>query len=124
MPSAGRRELGPRARLSTRLLATGRRDGTTWNGDLYLRGGGDVTFGTASFARRAYGSRATVERLAAALRRAGVRRIRGRVLGDATLSGDNGGSGMPIRFVPPDRVVSPAYALQDRIVRALAEYRG
>src|SRR5688572_20756165 len=34
-------ELGPRARVSTRVLATGRRDDTTWSGNLYLRGGGD-----------------------------------------------------------------------------------
>jgi D-alanyl-D-alanine carboxypeptidase/D-alanyl-D-alanine-endopeptidase (penicillin-binding protein 4) len=85
-------ELGPRARVATRVLATGRRDGSSWDGDLYLRGGGDFTFGTASFARRAYGSNATVERLAAGLRRAGLRRIDGRVLGDASYFTDNGGT--------------------------------
>ena len=84
--------LGPRARLFTRVLGTGRRDGATWTGDLYLRGGGDFTFGTAAFARRAYGSSASVQRLAAALRRSGLLRIRGRVLGDATLFSDNGGT--------------------------------
>src|SRR5215218_1343711 len=36
--------LGPRTRLSTRVLGTGRRDGETWVGDLYLRGSGDFTF--------------------------------------------------------------------------------
>jgi D-alanyl-D-alanine carboxypeptidase/D-alanyl-D-alanine-endopeptidase (penicillin-binding protein 4) len=85
-------ELGPRARVSTRVLGVGRRDGATWRGDLYLRGGGDFTFGTAAFARRAYGSKASVERLAAALRRSGLRRIRGRVLGDGSLFSDNGGT--------------------------------
>jgi D-alanyl-D-alanine carboxypeptidase/D-alanyl-D-alanine-endopeptidase (penicillin-binding protein 4) len=85
-------ELGPSTRVATRVLGTGRRSGTTWNGNLYLRGGGDFTFGTASFARKAYGSRASVERLARALRRGGLRRIHGRVLGDATLYSDNGGS--------------------------------
>jgi D-alanyl-D-alanine carboxypeptidase/D-alanyl-D-alanine-endopeptidase (penicillin-binding protein 4) len=85
-------DLGPRARIATRVLGTGRRDGATWIGDLYLRGGGDFTFGTRSFARRAYGSRASVERLAAQLRRSGLRRIRGDVLGDATLYSDNGGT--------------------------------
>ena len=85
-------ELGRRARVSTRVLGTGRRDGATWTGDLYLRGGGDFTFGTAAFARRAYGSRASVERLAARLRRSGLRRIRGRVLGDTSLFSDNGGT--------------------------------
>jgi D-alanyl-D-alanine carboxypeptidase/D-alanyl-D-alanine-endopeptidase (penicillin-binding protein 4) len=85
-------ELGRRTRVSTSVLGTGRRDGATWNGDLYLRGGGDFTFGTAAFARKAYGSHATVERLAAALRRSGLRRIRGRVFADASLYSDNGGS--------------------------------
>ena len=33
-------------------------------------------------------------------------------------------NGMPLEFVPPDRIESPAYALQDAIVRALAGYRG
>jgi serine-type D-Ala-D-Ala carboxypeptidase/endopeptidase (penicillin-binding protein 4) len=85
-------ELGPRARVATRVLGTGRRDGATWTGDVYLRGAGDFTFGTRTFARRAYGSRASVQRLAAALRRSGLRRIRGDVLGDATLYSDNGGT--------------------------------
>ena len=92
--------LGPRARVPTRVLATGRRDGATWDGDLYLRGGGDFTFGTAEFARRAYGSSASVERLAARLRRAGLRRVRGSVLGDATLFSDNGGSPFELVLCP------------------------
>jgi serine-type D-Ala-D-Ala carboxypeptidase/endopeptidase (penicillin-binding protein 4) len=33
-------------------------------------------------------------------------------------------NGMPLEFVPPDRIVSPAYALEDAIVKALAGYRG
>ena len=65
-------ELGPRARGADPVLATGRRAGSTWQGDLYLRGGGDFTFGTAAFARKAYGSHATVEGLAADLRRCGA----------------------------------------------------
>jgi serine-type D-Ala-D-Ala carboxypeptidase/endopeptidase (penicillin-binding protein 4) len=85
-------DLRPGTRVATRVLGAGRRNGATWNGDLYLRGGGDFTFGTAAFARRAYGSRASVERLAARLRRSGLRRIRGDVLGDATLYRDNGGT--------------------------------
>jgi serine-type D-Ala-D-Ala carboxypeptidase/endopeptidase (penicillin-binding protein 4) len=70
----------------------GRRDGATWTGDLYLRGGGDFTFGTRAFARKAYGSRASVERLARVLRRSGLRRVTGRVFGDASLYTDNGGT--------------------------------
>jgi serine-type D-Ala-D-Ala carboxypeptidase/endopeptidase (penicillin-binding protein 4) len=33
-------------------------------------------------------------------------------------------NGMPVEFVPPDQIVSPAYALQDAIVKALAGYEG
>ena len=33
-------------------------------------------------------------------------------------------NGMPLEFVPPDRLVSPAYALEDAIVEALAAYTG
>ena len=55
-------------------------------GDLYLRGGGDPTFGTTSFAERAYGGGgATVEALAREVKRAGVRRVTGRVYGDESL---------------------------------------
>lgn len=32
-------------------------------------------------------------------------------------------NGMPLDFVPPDRLVSPAYALQNSFVNALAGYR-
>jgi serine-type D-Ala-D-Ala carboxypeptidase/endopeptidase (penicillin-binding protein 4) len=85
-------QLGQRTRLSTTVRGSGRRDGSTWNGDLYLRGSGDFTFGTAAFARKAYGSRASIERLAAGMRRSGLRRIRGRVFGDASMYTDNGGT--------------------------------
>ncbi len=33
-------------------------------------------------------------------------------------------NGMPINFVPPDQIVSPAYALQNQIVEDLASYQG
>jgi D-alanyl-D-alanine carboxypeptidase/D-alanyl-D-alanine-endopeptidase (penicillin-binding protein 4) len=33
-------------------------------------------------------------------------------------------NGMALEFVPPDRIESPAYALQDGIIRALAGYQG
>jgi D-alanyl-D-alanine carboxypeptidase/D-alanyl-D-alanine-endopeptidase (penicillin-binding protein 4) len=55
-------------------------------GDLYLRGGGDPTFGSGSFGQRAYGGGgATLEELARAVERAGVRRITGGVRGDETM---------------------------------------
>jgi D-alanyl-D-alanine carboxypeptidase/D-alanyl-D-alanine-endopeptidase (penicillin-binding protein 4) len=33
-------------------------------------------------------------------------------------------NGMPITFVPPDKLVSPAYALEDRMVESIADFRG
>ncbi|HEX5193903.1 MAG TPA: D-alanyl-D-alanine carboxypeptidase [Solirubrobacteraceae bacterium] len=89
--------LGSGARLSTRVFATGARRGHTWTGDLYLRGGGDFTFGTRSFDRGAYGAGGTVQSLAAKIRRSGVRTIRGSVYGDASLFTD--GTGSPFELV-------------------------
>lgn len=77
---------GPAATLETEVLGDGEllEDGT-WDGDLYLRGGGDPTFGTWGFTRRAYGGGATVSDLAARVSAAGVRRVTGRVFGDESL---------------------------------------
>jgi D-alanyl-D-alanine carboxypeptidase/D-alanyl-D-alanine-endopeptidase (penicillin-binding protein 4) len=55
-------------------------------GDLYLVGGGDPSFGSTSFAERAYGGGgATLEELALAVKEAGVRRVTGSLLGDESL---------------------------------------
>jgi len=75
---------GPSATLETRVLGVGALDSATgtWTGDLYLRGGGDPTFGSAAFDRTAYGTGATISALAAAVRTAGIRHLAGRVYGD------------------------------------------
>ena len=74
---------GPDATLQTRVLGVGALDDAgTWQGDLYLRGGGDPTFGSASFDRLAYGLGTTVSTLAARVRAAGIVRVSGRVRGD------------------------------------------
>jgi serine-type D-Ala-D-Ala carboxypeptidase/endopeptidase (penicillin-binding protein 4) len=74
---------GTEGRLGTEVRGVGQVDEQgVWRGDLYLRGGGDPTFGSASFVRRAYGSGATVEELAAELALAGIERVTGRVYGD------------------------------------------
>jgi serine-type D-Ala-D-Ala carboxypeptidase/endopeptidase (penicillin-binding protein 4) len=74
---------GPDATLATTVLGSGTLDDAgTWHGDLYLRGEGDPTFGSATFDRRAYGTGATVQALAAALRAAGIVRVTGAVYGD------------------------------------------
>jgi serine-type D-Ala-D-Ala carboxypeptidase/endopeptidase (penicillin-binding protein 4) len=74
---------GPSATLQTRVLGVGTLDDAgTWHGDLYLRGGGDPTFGSDSFDRLAYGLGTTVSTLAARVRAAGILRVTGRVRGD------------------------------------------
>jgi D-alanyl-D-alanine carboxypeptidase/D-alanyl-D-alanine-endopeptidase (penicillin-binding protein 4) len=75
---------GPSARLSTGVLGVGEfgLDGT-WHGTLYLKGGGDPTFGAKSFDHFAYGTGATMQRLVANLiRETGIRSIAGRIVGD------------------------------------------
>jgi D-alanyl-D-alanine carboxypeptidase/D-alanyl-D-alanine-endopeptidase (penicillin-binding protein 4) len=52
------------------------------SGNLYLRGGGDPTFGSAAYVANNYGTGATVEDLAGRLRDAGVTAIQGSVVGD------------------------------------------
>ena len=74
---------GTEGTLGTEVRGVGALDEEgVWRGDLYLRGGGDPTFGTRSFTRRSYGSGATVEDLAALLEEAGIARVAGRVYGD------------------------------------------
>ncbi|MGI8428880.1 MAG: D-alanyl-D-alanine carboxypeptidase/D-alanyl-D-alanine-endopeptidase [Solirubrobacteraceae bacterium] len=81
------RRLGANARLRTTVLGAGHlgRDGV-WHGDLYLRGGGDPTFGDAGFNRifeLGYG--ATQAQLTEQLAGAGIRRVSGAVVGDESL---------------------------------------
>ena len=63
--------LGPGYRFHTELVATGRLEGTTWRGDLFLRGHGDPTL-----------TQADLGSLAAQVRAWGIRRITGSVRGD------------------------------------------
>ncbi len=74
---------GPGGRLRTAALATVPLDASgTLTGLLYLRGGGDPTFGSASYAASNYGTGATVEDLARGLYNAGLRSVQGSVVGD------------------------------------------
>ncbi|ADB49813.1 D-alanyl-D-alanine carboxypeptidase/D-alanyl-D-alanine endopeptidase [Conexibacter woesei] len=69
--------------LDTRVLGSGAlEDDGTWRGDLYLRGSGDPTFGSARYTQYAFGGGATVTDLAAAVAEAGITRVSGRVYGD------------------------------------------
>jgi D-alanyl-D-alanine carboxypeptidase/D-alanyl-D-alanine-endopeptidase (penicillin-binding protein 4) len=74
---------GTEGTLGTEVLGAGALDADgVWQGDLYLRGGGDPTFGSTRFTTRSYGEGATVEQLAALLQEAGVTRVTGRIYGD------------------------------------------
>lgn len=77
---------GPAATLTTSVLGVGTRSSAgLWAGDLYLRGGGDPTFGSAAFDRANYGTGTTVQQLVAALKKsAGITGVQGRILGDAS----------------------------------------
>jgi D-alanyl-D-alanine carboxypeptidase/D-alanyl-D-alanine-endopeptidase (penicillin-binding protein 4) len=76
--------MGPSARLSTTVLGVGSLDEEgTWHGDLYLRGGGDPTFGSTSFINATYGGQgASVATLAQQLAARGIQRVDGRIVGD------------------------------------------
>jgi len=76
-------QYGVEGRLNTSVRGRGALSAEgVFRGDLYLVGGGDPTFGSSTFTRRAYGSGATVQALASKLEDVGIRRVTGRVYGD------------------------------------------
>jgi serine-type D-Ala-D-Ala carboxypeptidase/endopeptidase (penicillin-binding protein 4) len=80
--------MGPAARLHTRVLGVGRlAPGGVWQGDLYLHGGGDPTFGSRWFIASHYGGMgASVSSLVAQLvHHDGIHRITGSVFGDDSM---------------------------------------
>jgi D-alanyl-D-alanine carboxypeptidase/D-alanyl-D-alanine-endopeptidase (penicillin-binding protein 4) len=81
--SAALARFGTDGTLGTEVLGDGELDDNgVWRGNLYLRGGGDPTFGSSTYTRRFYGGGATVQQLAKLIDRAGVERVTGRVFGD------------------------------------------
>jgi D-alanyl-D-alanine carboxypeptidase/D-alanyl-D-alanine-endopeptidase (penicillin-binding protein 4) len=81
------RELGPKLRLRTVVLGSGHLTANgTWHGRLYLRGGGDPTFGDAAFNRVwEFGYGPSAGQLVSQLAADGIRRVTGAVIGDASL---------------------------------------
>jgi serine-type D-Ala-D-Ala carboxypeptidase/endopeptidase (penicillin-binding protein 4) len=76
--------MGSAAHLSTSVLGVGalETDGV-WRGDLYLRGGGDPTFGSTPFIHSWYGGLgASVTTLAQQLAARGIRSVDGQIVGD------------------------------------------
>lgn len=91
--------LGPEARLSTQVLATGPVLGGTLDGDLYLRGAGDPTFGGPQMTALARSLTA----------RTGLERVTGRVIGDETAF--DGRRGPPSSLFRTSSYVGPLSAL-------------
>ncbi|MGH2868534.1 MAG: D-alanyl-D-alanine carboxypeptidase/D-alanyl-D-alanine-endopeptidase [Solirubrobacteraceae bacterium] len=84
--SAALLKFGPRGTLSTSVLGVGSMRGATFVGTLYLRGGGDPTFGSAGFDHANYGTGANVQRLAGQLRAAtGLGALQGAIVADESM---------------------------------------
>jgi serine-type D-Ala-D-Ala carboxypeptidase/endopeptidase (penicillin-binding protein 4) len=97
--------LGPNARFPTEVAGTGRLGhGGVWHGNLYLRGGGDPTFGDGTWNREyadGYGPNAS--QLVSQLRKAGIRRVTGHIFADETLfDRDRGGPATHNKADTPD----------------------
>jgi serine-type D-Ala-D-Ala carboxypeptidase/endopeptidase (penicillin-binding protein 4) len=76
---------GVQGTLGTEVLGTGELDiDGVFRGSLYLRGGGDPTFGSRTFTKRSYGGGASVQDLAVLLEDTGIERVTGRVYGDGS----------------------------------------
>ncbi len=76
---------GPTARLTTSVFGRGFKDPHgVWHGTIYLKGGGDPTFGWASFDHSAYGNTGTtVQALVSNLtHQAGITAVKGSIVGD------------------------------------------
>jgi D-alanyl-D-alanine carboxypeptidase/D-alanyl-D-alanine-endopeptidase (penicillin-binding protein 4) len=95
------RMLAPGTRLHTTVLGAGQLGpGGVWHGDLYLRGGGDPTFGDGTFNavwEGGYGP--TAEQLTRQLVARGITSVTGSVIGDASLFDDKRG-GAATGFAP------------------------
>ena len=79
-------KLGPNERLHTSVLGTGSLRNGVWHGNLYLRGGGDPTFGDPTFNRvweQGYGP--TASELVGQLAARGIHRVTGWVYGDESM---------------------------------------
>ena len=99
---ASLQDLGPHARLRTEVLGRGRLAANgVWHGNLYLRGGGDPTFGSSGFNHlyeQGYGP--TVTQLVDQLEGDGIRRVTGHLIGDGSLFDSK--PGVPSSRFAPD----------------------
>jgi D-alanyl-D-alanine carboxypeptidase/D-alanyl-D-alanine-endopeptidase (penicillin-binding protein 4) len=94
------RVLGPGTRLHTDILGTGHLRHGVWHGNLYLRGGGDPTFGDPSFNQSyLHGYGPTAIQLVSQLRRHGIRRVTGWVFADESMF-DKKRGGLMTNYAP------------------------
>lgn len=78
-------QMGPTARLSTSVLGVGNlAPGGVWEGNLYLRGGGDPTFGSPAFISAHYGGvgASVVTLVRQLVKERGIHHVTGSILGD------------------------------------------
>jgi len=95
------RDLGPHATLHTEVLGAGHLARGVWHGNLYLRGGGDPTFGDGSFNRVwEHGFGPTATEVAHKLRADGIHRVTGQLIGDGALFDNR--TGPPSTHYAPD----------------------
>lgn len=95
------RDLGPRATLETSVLGAGHLAHGVWHGDLYLRGGGDPTFGDGGFNRVwEHGLGPTATEVVRKLRGDGIHRVTGQLIGDGALFDNR--TGPPSTHFGPD----------------------
>jgi serine-type D-Ala-D-Ala carboxypeptidase/endopeptidase (penicillin-binding protein 4) len=81
--SAALARFGTEGTLGTEVRGRGTLDEEgVYHGSLFLRGGGDPTFGSRRFVRRSYGGGSSVEALVQAIQDIGIERVDGRVYGD------------------------------------------
>jgi len=79
-------KLGPNARLHTTVLGTGSERHGVWHGNLYLRGGGDPTFGDPTFNHVwEYGYGPTAAQLTQQLAKHGITHVTGQIFADETM---------------------------------------
>jgi serine-type D-Ala-D-Ala carboxypeptidase/endopeptidase (penicillin-binding protein 4) len=93
-------KLGPDARLHTMLLGTGSERHGVWHGNLYLRGGGDPTFGDPVFNRTwEFGYGPTAAQLTQQLTARGITRVTGQLFADETMF-DRKRGGLMTNYAP------------------------
>jgi serine-type D-Ala-D-Ala carboxypeptidase/endopeptidase (penicillin-binding protein 4) len=93
-------KLGPDARLHTTVLGTGSLRHGVWHGDLYLRGGGDPTFGDPTFNRTwEFGNGPTANQLTEQLVEHGITRVTGQIFADETMF-DRKRGGLMTNYLP------------------------